>query len=174
MTRKPLIIDGAAPILLPAYGMPTQKRESRSLYVIQRPIHFRTSRGWVRVPRGYVTDFASIPRLAAWRIHPFDAHAWAALLHDWFYAIGEPGQKPVADGLFLERMRVDSVWAARREVMFRAVQIGGGGGYAKAKTWWQDANFVDPDTGSPCPPPFAREDAFAGAPHGLRPFPDWP
>lgn len=147
--------------------MPLQAREGRVLAVLAREVHFRTRFGWQRVPAGYVTDFASVPRFAAWRIHPLDRHAWAALLHDWRYAVAQPGHKVIADEMFRERMELDGVWQPRRTLMYRAVKLGGGGGYARAPGWWETQNFADPLTGLPAPPPFAREAAFDGGEHGL-------
>lgn len=161
---EPLIINGRAPPVLPAYPLPGRKREGRPLYVLARDLILDGQ----PIPRGYVTDFGSIPWLFRWRINPLDRHAWGALGHDWRYAIGEPGKRGFADQRFLERMEVDGVFKLRRDAMFSAVRVGGGGGYGKAKTWWETENFADPETGEyPVPPPFAREDAFDGAAFGL-------
>lgn len=169
MTAPALVIDGPVPPFrpLPAYPMPGQDRDGRRLYILARPVQFGTRYGWQTVPAGYVTDFASIPRLAAWRIHPLDRHAWAALLHDWRYAVGEPGKKALGDTMFDDRMRMDGVWGPRRALMHGSVQVGGRRGYARAPGWWETQNFADPETGEPAPPPFAREEAFDGARYGL-------
>jgi hypothetical protein len=177
----PLIIDGPAPRLLPARPLPSATRGGRPLYVLERTIHLRTKHGWERIPQGYVTDFGSIPRLATWatftRMQALGIHAWAALAHDWGYAIGEPGMRDVFDDIFAERMKVDGVPKLRRKLMVAAVKAGGGSGYKKAKGWWETENFADPETGEPVPPPFQREEAFARAPWGLQLQPDfgwWP
>jgi len=162
--RPPLIVNGPAPRVLPAYPLPGSNREGRPLYVTSRAIIIDGQ--WI--PEGYVTDFGSIPWLARWRINPLDRHAWAALKHDWRYAIGEPGKRPFADDGFRERLEIDGVFQVRRTAMYRSVQIGGAGGYAKAKTWWETENFADPETGDPVAPPFARELAFDGQPFGLQ------
>lgn len=162
------VVDGPSPLVLPAYALPRLSREDRVLYVLTKGVAFHTSFGIQRIPAGYVTDFASIPRLAAWRIHPLSDHAWAALLHDWRYAIGEPGKKNIADQMFRERMEIDKVNAVRRKTMYEAVHLFGGGGYEKAKTWWPTENFRDRHTGMPVIPPCQREDAFDGQPWGLE------
>ncbi len=169
----PIVVDGRAPLVLPAFELVGEARESRPLYVLQRTIYFRTLHGWHRVPRGYVTDFASIPRLLAWDIEPLDKWAWAAVAHDYGYAIGEPGKRQIFDEIFRERMELDGVSAWRRFEMFNGVRLGGQGGYDAAPKWWSTANFVDPASGDPVTPPYAREAAFVGAPFGLRPAPDW-
>jgi hypothetical protein len=174
----PLVVDGRAPAVLPAYPLPGRARGAHPLYVLERTIYFRTLHGWHRVPRGYVTDFASIPDVVIWlsfsRLEPLAAHAWAAVAHDFGYAIGEPGKRPAFDGIFRERMELDGVPAARRWEMYNGVRLGGQGGYDKAPGWWSTENFADPETGEyPVPPPFRREEAFAGARWGVRERPDW-
>jgi hypothetical protein len=175
---SPLIVDDVAPAMLPACPLPGRAREHRPLFVLQTTVWLRTIHGWLRIPRGYVTDFGSIPALATaltlTDLQPIGAHAWAALGHDWRYAIGQVGLRPIADEIFRERMRVDGVPAYRREVMYRAVRLGGAGGYAEAPSWWATENFADPVTGLPIAPPFQREEAFDGARYGLRPAPYWP
>ncbi|RAK52148.1 DUF1353 domain-containing protein [Phenylobacterium deserti] len=163
----PVVVNGKAPGVLPACPLPGQARDGRPLYVLTRPIRYHTRFGVVTVPRGYVTDCASVPRVAAWRIGPLDKHAWAAVLHDWLYAIGEPGKKEMADTAFEDQMRADGVFSLRRELMHSAVVVGGGGGYKKAPTWWKTENFADPETGERVAPPFKREAAFVGQPFGM-------
>ena len=46
----------------------------------------------VLTPRGYVTDFASIPWFASWIISPFGKHAEAAVVHDWLDTLGTAGR----------------------------------------------------------------------------------
>lgn len=163
-----LYVDGRAPRVLPAYVLPDVERGERTLAILTRPIGFNTRFGYVEVPEGYTTDFASIPRLVAWRIRPLDRHAWAAVLHDWRYAVGEPGKKHIADQMFLDQMKADGVNAIRRTVMYEAVHNFGHAGYQKAPKWWATENFRDVDTGEPVPPPFSRIDAFDGQARGLR------
>lgn len=159
----------AAPVMIgagPAPGLPvsalvTLHREGRTLCAVTRPVRFTSPRTGVVIetPAGYLTDWASVPSIAQLRIQPFGRHAAAALLHDWLYAIGEPGRRAEADALFLERMEIDGVNPVRRSVMYRAVRLGGGGGYgAAARTW--PRNFCDPWTGAAVAPPFTRESRF--------------
>ena len=175
----PLIIPGKAHGLIPAFPMAGFERQRRPLSVLQRELWFKTSAGWVRVPAGYVTDFASIPWLATvatgMDLQALGPWAWRAILHDWLYAIGEPRLRQLADDLFLEGMALDGVPKAKRLIMHRAVRLGGAGGYKRAADWWETANFADPETGAyPIKPPFAREEAFAGRTWGRRLLPGWP
>lgn len=104
------------------------------------------------VPRGYETDFASIPPLAQGLINPFGNHAEAAVVHDWLYAVGEKDRRKDADDIFRFAMKEGGVNVVRRNVMHRAVRTGGEKAYGQAKEW----RFRDPETLYDAPPPFAR------------------
>lgn len=179
MSQPPIVVDGPAPPILPAYPLPGQDRSDRPLYVLERTIHFKTLHGWHRVPEGYVTDFASIPAIGSYlsgmRLQPLGRWAWAAVAHDWGYAIGQPGYRSWIDDMLLERMELDGVGSIARSIIFHAVRWGGQGGYDDAPSWWDTENFADPITGAyPRNPPFARQGAYVGATWGLRAQPDWP
>ena len=71
------------------------------------------------------------------------------------------------DEILRERMAVVGVSPIAREIIHRAVRIGGQGGYDAAPSWWPTQNFADPETGAyPVASPFAREEAFVGRPWG--------
>lgn len=174
----PLVVDGRAPLVLPAFPLPGRDRDRHPLYVMERTVHLRTLHGWERIPRGYVTDFASIPVLATvltgLDLQALGKWAWAAIAHDWLYAVGQPGYKAKADDVFRERLQLDGVDGFRTLVLYQSVHRFGGHGYAEAPSWWATENFADPETGAyPVAVPFRREDAFADAPWGLRARPDW-
>jgi len=83
----------------------------------------------VVVPRGFVTDFASIPRPSQVLI-PKDVGRRAAIVHDWLYATkGLKGffTRKRCDEIFLEAMEVLKVPWATRHAMYSAVRLGG---------WW--------------------------------------
>lgn len=113
----------------------------------------------MEVPAGYITDFASIPAPVRGVFPPFGRHAKAAVLHDWLYLIGEPGQKPFADRVFLDAMEELGVSWARRNAMYKAVQIGGGGGYRREWRSWREA-FGDWRTGDRLNPNTERTDHY--------------
>jgi hypothetical protein len=82
----------------------------------------------IRVPKGFVTDLASVPR-ALWAVFPpHGRYAKAAIIHDYLYdqAIGS---KKYADRVFLEAMKVLGVPAWRRTIMYWAARIFGQGNY---------------------------------------------
>lgn len=78
----------------------------------------------VRVPAGFVTDFASVPR-GLWNILP-KTGPWdkASVLHDWLYRQGLL-DRALVDRLFFEAMGVSHVPAWKRWVMYLGVRLGG-------------------------------------------------
>lgn len=80
---------------------------------------------FIVVPKGFVTDGASIPKWC-WPIvgHPFAEFRQAAVLHDYLYR-NHIRTKKQADKIFLEAMEVLGVDEWKRNVMYWAVCIGG-------------------------------------------------
>jgi hypothetical protein len=81
------------------------------------------------VPRGFVSDGASVPR-ALWAIYPpFGQYLEAAIVHDWYCVLGRKGESPidykVAADVFREAMKVCGVNRWRRFKMYWAVRLGG-------------------------------------------------
>lgn len=139
-----------------------RERDGRTTVVVIQPfgyINERTGRA-IWVPAGYVTDFASIPRVGRWLIPPFGRHAIAAVVHDWLYSIGEPGRRGEADDIFRDALQELGVGVARRNIMHGAVTAFGAGGYDRAAATWA-TQFMDWRTGDLLPPPAPRE-AFFG------------
>lgn len=80
--------------------------------------------------RGFITDFASIPRpLWAW-LPPAGEYAPAAVIHDWLYwwgkdDKGEPVTRALADAVFRRAMADLGVGSLRRKLMWLGVRVGG-------------------------------------------------
>lgn len=87
----------------------------------------------VRVPRGFVTDFASIPRVLWNVLPPAGPYGKAAVLHDWLYqqrAVHKLGLtsyvgRAEADAILLEAMTVLNVGRVTRQLIYRGVRVGG-------------------------------------------------
>jgi hypothetical protein len=79
----------------------------------------------ITVPKGFVTDFASIPRIC-WSLigSPTGKYGKAAVIHDWLYRKGI-GTRKRADDIFLEGMEVLNISRIRRIVMYIGVRIFG-------------------------------------------------
>jgi hypothetical protein len=88
--------------------------------------------GEITVPTGFLTDFASTPRMV-WIWMPksgqYDA---AAVLHDWLYHNGgklgpESYTKAEADSVFEEALKLLGVGQPARWLMYKSVQMFGKG-----------------------------------------------
>ena len=82
------------------------------------------------VPKGFETDFASIPRFFQRVLPVNDDHRLAAVVHDYLYST--KGRLPdknidreMADKIFLEAMKVLNVSYWKRQSMYRAVRLFG-------------------------------------------------
>lgn len=82
----------------------------------------------IKVPAGFTTDFASVPRFPlVYAVAGNTAHK-AAVVHDYLYQNGI-GTKYVADRIFLEAMKVSGIPLWRRQLMYLAVRVGGKGNF---------------------------------------------
>lgn len=82
------------------------------------------------VPAGFVTDFASVPRLPIAFLLFGDMAQAAAVIHDWLYTTGLFA-KAIADSVFYEAMRASGIGFWRARVMYWGVAYGGGLAWAK-------------------------------------------
>jgi hypothetical protein len=81
------------------------------------------------IPVGFITDWASIPRIM-WAIFPpTGPYAAAALIHDWLYYSGYVSRRQ-ADKAFAEAMQILGIPAWQRALFYASVRIGGRGGYS--------------------------------------------
>lgn len=79
----------------------------------------------ITVPAGFVTNFASVPRVL-WSIFPpYSDYGKAAVVHDFLYCT-EIKTRKRADKLFLEAMKISGVSMWKRHLIYRAVRLFGG------------------------------------------------
>lgn len=80
----------------------------------------------VVVPAGFVTDFASVPRMPFLYWFAGGQAEAAAVLHDWFYRTNtELPTRAQADALFYEAIVASGYWRIRAWAMWAGVRIGG-------------------------------------------------
>lgn len=80
----------------------------------------------VVVPAGFVTDFASVPRLPFIFWFAGDTAKAPAVIHDWFYRTNtEDITRATADAVFSEAMEAKGYWKIRTWAMWAGVRIGG-------------------------------------------------
>lgn len=79
---------------------------------VLKTFRFYISRNnWVEVPEGFLTDFASVPRIL-WSLYPpDDVYTQAAVVHDYLYSIKDRPRKECDDILLLgmEALGVDGL-----------------------------------------------------------------
>jgi len=88
------------------------------------------SKDVISVPRGFATDFASVPRIFWPLICPYGKQGKAAVIHDYLYQSGERPRKE-ADDIFREAMGVLGVSSWKKFLMYWAVRIFGKFAYKK-------------------------------------------
>lgn len=83
----------------------------------------------VRVPKGFETDFASVPRAVWWLFPPDGQYAQSAVTHDYLYQMrkdltfkGPKRSRKECDQIFLEAMETLGVNAFTRNSMYAAVR----------------------------------------------------
>jgi hypothetical protein len=86
----------------------------------------------VRIPAGFETDLASIPRVLRAVFSVNGAHRKAAVLHDYLYSRGLCSRKR-ADRLFKLAMKETAVPWWKRNLMFAGVRMGGWVFFRKAR-----------------------------------------
>ncbi len=83
----------------------------------------------IRVPPGFITDFASVPRIPIAFLLTGDTAHPAAVVHDWLYTTHEVS-RATADAVLQEAAACVGVPAWRRWLMWAAVRVGGADGWA--------------------------------------------
>lgn len=78
----------------------------------------------IEVPKGFVTDFTSVPRVFQWLVPRWGKYGNAAIIHDWLYWQQDLPRREV-DLVFLEAMGVMRVFPLTKHLIYRAVRIFG-------------------------------------------------
>ena len=104
-------------------------QQGRQTWKLLQPLVYQSDKlgRHVTVPAGFVTDYASVPRLPfAFWLAGDTAHE-AAVVHDWLYTSHEV-DRATADAVFAEAMRVSDP-RAPAGLMWLAVRVAGGGSW---------------------------------------------
>jgi hypothetical protein len=100
------------------------------IYFLTKPIEWYPNPGQerqfeaVNVPIGFVTDFASIPRVFWSLLPPDGAYTYPAILHDYLYWV-QTRPRDVADEIFRIAMNDFRVGSATVFTIYEAVRLGG-------------------------------------------------
>jgi Protein of unknown function (DUF1353) len=83
----------------------------------------------VVIAAGFLTDFASIPRVL-WSVWPpTGPYGKAAVVHDWLYRTPGIATRADADRALAEAMAVLHVGWFTRQIIYRGVRVGGASAY---------------------------------------------
>jgi len=92
--------------------------------VLTEDLHFMWNGIFYVVPRGFVTDWASVPRLFRRVINQRGAYSAAALCHDWLYFSGST-TKLQADTALFDLAKVLGANAFDQRALYWGVRVGG-------------------------------------------------
>lgn len=113
--------------------------KDNDLWELVQSLEYRGHTDTWRIPQGYVTDFASVPRILWPLFPPYGKHTIAAVVHDYLYdhkphiayknSDGSWSPRRItrsdADGVFRRIMKERGVGFTRRWLMWAGVRIGG-------------------------------------------------
>ena len=109
--------------------------EDDSRFQLIEPFEFRSDRlmAVFKVPVGFITDFASVPRLLWNVLPPTGKYGKAAVIHDYLYQTrglsSLPGRALVsradADNVLMEGMTVLGVRWSQRWAVYSGIRLGG-------------------------------------------------
>lgn len=97
-------------------------------YELVQPFSYTSHNINVYIPAGFITDFASVPRLFWALMPPNGRYTKAAIIHDYMYHNGMATKKD-ADLVFKSAMKQLGVPKWKAEIMYFAVRIFGRGNY---------------------------------------------
>lgn len=102
----------------------------RALWRLNAPLVYYSERlrREITVPKGFLTDFASVPRLPLVYLLAGGEADRAALVHDWLYHSHEVSRAN-ADAILDEAMAATGQPWWRRKLMWLGVRVGGSGPY---------------------------------------------
>lgn len=113
--------------------MPSELKDGTQLYELVDDFSYQSALlGEIVVPARFITDFASIPRIA-WRyIDPEDpCIAYPSVVHDWLYTCGgrlrdgRTYSKKMADSILREAMEVCGARWDQQVAVYQAVSLFG-------------------------------------------------
>ena len=107
------------------------RTEGRSQWMLTKPFGYTSDKydTSIMVPEGFVTDFASVPRMPLTWLLAGGIGQKSAVIHDYMYVNALKTRK-LADAMFYESLGVMEVSQWRRYLMWLAVRVGGTGAYA--------------------------------------------
>ncbi len=126
-----VVLSSGCAIKSPMVASPTSDGK---YWVLKEPLTYQhpETREIVEIPRGFVTDFASVPRLFWTVFPPCGKYTSSAVLHDYLYWNQSfKCDRKCADDILLLAMKEANVDELTSNVIYTAVRLGG-------KSSWKD------------------------------------
>lgn len=101
---------------------------SDNSYQLDEPFYFSIDGEELSVPDGFVTDFASVPRVPIVYLAVANKGNRAAVVHDWLYSRGNVSRE-YADSVYYHALAAEGVNWMLRQAMYRAVRVFGASHY---------------------------------------------
>jgi hypothetical protein len=110
--------------------------DGRGIWKIVTPFQYRSDilGKTIKIESGFLTDYASVPRLPILYTFFGDTAHKSSVVHDWLYHHHEICDEQTANKVFFEAMKVEGVVSWRRFFMYLGVKLGG------SSSWKEDAN----------------------------------
>lgn len=128
MTQKsryasPLFLE----LLTDAEGFPLSNKFGNQLWRLADVFAYTSAKAEMHivVPKGFVTDFASVPRVPFIYDSLGNIAHMPAVLHDYLYSTAKVSRK-LADEVLLEAMEVSGISWVKRRLIYAGVRLGGG------------------------------------------------
>ena len=99
---------------------------SPTRWQLLEPVVYEGRNQTFTVPAGFVTDFATVPRIFFWLVPTYGVYTKAAILHDYLVEHPELVSRADADGIFRRTLRELGVPFVRRWMMWAAVRLQAG------------------------------------------------
>ena len=109
-------------------------RGGKRVFALMLDFRYVSSFGVIRVPTSFITDGASIPTMFHSIMGPFGSYFHAAVIHDFLYSLSNKTYtRRESDVIFKEAMFNSGVPWPTREIVYRAVRLGGGSSFRGLK-----------------------------------------
>jgi hypothetical protein len=107
-------------------GCSLPNKQGRQLWMVMADFSYQSDVAGITitVPQGFVTDFASVPRIPFVYDSLGDIAQRPAVIHDYLYSVG-PVARSVADQVLLEAMELTEIPWAKRKLIYLGVRVGG-------------------------------------------------
>jgi hypothetical protein len=111
-------------------------------WVLLAPLEWVSKDAHVVVPRGFITDLASVPRPLRGVLNVNGASRAPAVLHDFCYCSQVMATRKEADLLFLQALTACGVSSLAARAYYAGVRVGGWRYWHKRKSGLTDEDFA--------------------------------